>query len=89
MFKVARFATLLGLGLATSSFLGLVARHVPPVGVGLWVVLLLMLLGLLMAYFAGPLLDNHFGWGDDTSLGLAIALFLVFLVGGFIGWLIA
>ncbi|BAS56050.1 hypothetical protein NIES2135_46510 [Leptolyngbya boryana NIES-2135] len=87
MFKMARFATLLGLGLAISSFIGLMARHLPPLTVGLWVVLLILLVLTLMSYFAGPLLDQHFGWGEDTSLGLAIALFLVFMIGGLIGWL--
>jgi hypothetical protein len=87
MFKMARFATLLGLGLAISSFIGLMARHLPPLTVGLWVVLLILLVLTLMSYFAGPLLDQHFGWGEDTSLGLAISLFLTFTIGGLIGWL--
>jgi hypothetical protein len=87
MFKMARFATLLGLGLAISSFIGLMARHLPPLTIGLWVVLLILLVLTLMSYFAGPLLDQHFDWGEDTSLGLAISLFLTFTIGGLIGWL--
>lgn len=87
MFKMARFATLIGLGLAISSFIGLMARHLPPLTIGLWVVLILLIVLTLMSYFAGPLLDQYFGWDEDTSLGLAIALFLVFIIGGLIGWL--
>ena len=87
MFKMARFATLLGLGLAISSFIGLMARHLPPLAIGLWVLLLLALVLMLMGYFAGPLLDDHFGWNADTSFGIAIALFLVLIIGGLIGWL--
>lgn len=89
MFKMARFATLVGLGLAISSFLGLMARHLPPLTLGIWIVLLILFVLTLMAYFAGPLLDQHFGWESDTSLGLSIALFLIFILGGLIGWLIS
>lgn len=88
MFKMARFATLIGLGLAISSFIGLMARHLPPLTVGLWVLLLLVFVLVLMSYFAGPLLDRHFGWNEDTTLGMAIALFLTLIIGGIIGWLV-
>lgn len=89
MFKMARFFTFIGLGLAISSFLGLMAKHLAPIGIGLWIILLLLILLMLMSYFAGPLLDRHFGWHDDTTFGLSIALFLIFIVGGLIGWSIA
>lgn len=89
MFKMARFATYIGLGLAISSFIGLMARHLPPLTVGVWVILFILLVLALMSYFAGPLLDQHFGWEEDTSLGLAIALFLTFIIGGLIGWLVS
>ncbi|GAP99133.1 hypothetical protein [Leptolyngbya sp. NIES-2104] len=87
MFKLARLATLIGLGLAISSFIGLMARHLPPLTIGLWVLLLLVFVLTLMAYFAGPLLDQHFGWTEDTTLGMSIALFLTLMIGGLIGWL--
>lgn len=87
MFKLARFFTLIGLGLASSSFLGLLARHLPPIGIGYWILLLLAIVLVLMGYFAGPLLDNHFSWEQDTSLGISIAILLLLVVGGLIGWL--
>lgn len=87
MFKMARFATLIGLGLAISSLIGLMAKHLPPLTSGLWVFFLLVIVLLLMSYFAGPLLDRHFGWSEDTSLGLSISLFVIFIVGTLIGWL--
>lgn len=87
MFKMARFATLIGLGLAISSLIGLMAKHLPLLTSGIWVFFLLVILLTLMSYFAGPLLDHHFGWSDDTSLGLSIALFIIFVVGTLIGWL--
>jgi hypothetical protein len=89
MFKMARFATHLGLGLAISSFLGLMAKSLPFLTVGLWVVFLLLLVLTVMAYFAGPLLDHHFGWVTDTTFGLAIALLLTFILGALIGWLVS
>ncbi|MBE9011028.1 hypothetical protein IQ250_12505 [Pseudanabaenaceae cyanobacterium LEGE 13415] len=89
MFKMARFATLIGLGLAISSFIGLMARHFPPLSIGLWILTLILLVLMLMSYFAGPLLDHHFGWNEDTSFGIAIALFLIFTIGGLIGWLVS
>lgn len=87
MFKMARFGTLVGLGLAISSLIGLMAKQIPVLTSGVWVFFLLVILLTLMSYFAGPLLDRHFGWSDDTSLGLSIALFIIFITGTLIGWL--
>jgi hypothetical protein len=89
MFKMARFFTLTGLGLAISSFVGLMAKHLPVLAIGLWVLFLLMILLTSMSWFAGPLLDHHFGWTQDTSFGLSIALLLIFIIGSLIGWLIS
>lgn len=88
MFKMARLTTFIGLGLAISSFIGLMARHLPPLSVGMWILTLILLVLTLMSYFAGPLLDHHFGWEQDTTLGIAIAVFLTFILGGLIGWLV-
>jgi hypothetical protein len=65
------------------------ARHIPPIGVGLWVVFILLAVSVLMAYFAGPLLDQHFGWSDDTTLGAAIGVAGTYFLGGLIGWLVS
>jgi hypothetical protein len=34
------------------------------------------------------LLDHYFGWVPDTSLGLAIGLLGIFIIGSAIGWLL-
>ena len=85
---MARFSTHIGLGLAISSFLGLMARSLPFLMTGLWTVFLLLIVLTVMSYFAGPLLDHHFGWVADTTFGLSIALLLMFLLGALIGWLV-
>ena len=88
MIRMARFSNYVGLGLAISSLLGLMARHLAPLGIGVWVTLLLLLAGLGVALISGNLLDQHFGWVQDTSLALAIGLLFIFIIGSAIGWLI-
>ncbi len=88
MIRMARFSNYVGLGLAISSLLGLMARHLAPLGIGVWVALLLLLTGLAVSLIAGNLLDQYFGWVQDTSLALSIGLLFIFIVGSAIGWLI-
>lgn len=86
MIRMARFSTLIGLGLAISSFIGLVARFLPPFGIGFLVICLLVLVALGGCLLMGHVLDDYFGWQADTSLALSIGALVVFLVGGLIGW---
>lgn len=88
MIRMARFTNYVWLGLAISSLLGLMARHIAPLGIGVWVTLLILLFGLGTALIAGNLLDHHFGWVQDTSLALAIGLLGIFVIGSAIGWLL-
>ncbi|MBW4418331.1 MAG: hypothetical protein KME13_03785 [Myxacorys californica WJT36-NPBG1] len=89
MFKMARLLTFGGLSLAISSFLGLMARNLPPLSIGLWTVFLLLAALVFVAYFAGPLLDRYFGWEEDTTLGIAIGIAGTYILGGAVGWLIS
>jgi hypothetical protein len=88
MIRMARFTNYAWLGLAISSLLGLMARHIAPLGIGVWVIVLILLFGLGTAVIAGNLLDHYFGWVPDTSLGLAIGLLGIFIIGSAIGWLL-
>ncbi|MBW4421558.1 MAG: hypothetical protein KME13_20425 [Myxacorys californica WJT36-NPBG1] len=89
MFKMARLLTFGGLGLAISSFLGLMARQLPPLSAGMWTIFLILAAIVFVAYFAGPLLDAYFGWQEDTTLGIAIGIAGTYILGGAIGWLIS
>ena len=86
MIRMARLATYVAMGLAISSFLGLVARFLLPLGIGFLVVCLLLLIGLGVCMVMGHVLDDYFGWQPDTTLALTIGAFVVFFVGGLIGW---
>ena len=88
MIRAARFASITGVGLAASSFLGLAARYVPYLGQGLWIVFFLLIVSVTMSIIVGNVLDNHFGWEQDTCLAISIGILAGFIVGGTIGWII-
>ena len=89
MIRMARLANYSALGLAISSFIGLMAKHLAPFGVGTMVVCLLLFAGLAICLLMGNVLDNYFGWEPDTALAIAIGTLILFMLGGLIGWSIA
>jgi hypothetical protein len=89
MIRMARFCTIAALGLAISSFLGLMAKHVPPFSIGLMVVFVVIVSMFIGAMVAGNVVDHNFGWEQDTALSLTLALLATFVIGGLIGWLVA
>lgn len=89
MIKMARFSTIAALSLAISSFLGLMARHIPPFFICLVIIFVLLSALFIGALVAGNVLDHSFGWEADTFLSLSLALLAVFVIGGIIGWLVA
>lgn len=88
MIRAARFASISGVGLAASSFLGLAARYVPYLGQGLWIVFFLLVVSVALNVVAGNVLDSHFGLAQDTCLAISIGLLVGFVIGGTIGWII-
>lgn len=88
MIRMARLASYTGLGLAISSFLGLMVRHIPPLGAGLWVGLLLLLGGLASSLLAGDLIDHHFGWTPDTAIAMSAGSLGLFVIGCLVGMLL-
>lgn len=89
MIRMARLANYVALGLAISSFLGLMAKHLSPFGIGTMIVCLLLLSALGTCLLMGQVLDHHFGWEPDTTLAIAIGALILFILGGGIGWSIA
>jgi hypothetical protein len=89
MIKMARFSTIAALSLAISSFLGLMARHIPPFSICLMVIFVLLSALFIGALVAGNVIDHSFGWEADTFLALSVAFLAMFIIGGIIGWLVA
>lgn len=89
MIRMARLANYSALGLAISSFLGLMAKHLMPFGIGSMIVCLLLFASLAVCLLMGNVLDHYFGWEPETSLAIAIGALITFTLGGLIGWSIA
>ena len=88
MIRMARLGTYSGLGLAISSFLGLMARHIPAFALGNIIILTLLVMTIGFSLIAGNVIDHHVGWEPDTTIAVSIGILVVFLSGGIIGWLI-
>lgn len=89
MIRMARLANYTALGLAISSFLGLMAKHLIPFGIGFMVFCLLLFALLAVCLLMGNVIDSYFGWEPETALAIAIATLITFALGGIIGWSIA
>ncbi|NJR61893.1 MAG: hypothetical protein HC769_25525 [Cyanobacteria bacterium CRU_2_1] len=88
MIRMARIASLIWLILAISSLLGLMARHLPPIGIGMIILFVILLFALLFAFLAGNVLDKYLNWEQDTFLALCLLALIGYPVGGLIGWLV-